>query len=77
MTKVNLNTTSPFCSPPCDLRQLSTHLLNTVGERERLRVLLQDTSSEMEQGADLQIRDLKSCFKPSTQTSALHLSQHF
>ena len=77
MNKVNLNTVSPFCSPICDLRQLSTHVLNPMGERERLDVLLQDISSDMEQVADLQIRDLKSYFKPSTQTSAPHLSQHF
>lgn len=77
MNKVNLNSTSPFCSPLRELRQLSTPLLNTMGERERFRVLLQDVSSEMEQVADLQIHDLKSYFKPSTQTSALHLSQHF
>lgn len=64
VNKVNHDTTSPVCFPTRDLRQLSTHLLNTTGERERLHVLLQDTSSEMEQVADLQICGLKSYFKP-------------
>lgn len=77
MNKVNVNTIPPFCSPACDPRQLSTHLLNTVGERERPRVLLPDISSALEQAADVPIHDLNSYFDPSTQTSALHLSQRF
>lgn len=77
VNKVNHDTTSPVCFPTRDLRQLSTHLLNTTGERERLHVLLQDTSSEMEQVADLQICGLKSYFKPPPKTSALHLPPKF